>query len=240
MRSGSCAMASLWLMTMSIASSCAGQMVAGRVRDRESKRPLRDVTVVLLADTGKSSHVAARATTDSLGIFYLTASSPGVYQVLFATANDTLLSGYLALAQDEMVQREFLLDTHAAERAYFEFQVTRQVQPSPNNRPPSYPPALRSANMQGEVLVQFIVDTTGKAKMNTLKVLRSTHVEFLMAVRNVLPDYEFEPAMILNRKVPQVVQMPFHFCLNGGPNPFARSDTGHFWPAPPLRPGVCP
>ena len=169
MRTGSCAMASLWLMTMSIASSSAGQMVAGRVRDRESKRPLREVTVVLLADTGKSSHAAARATTDSLGIFYLTASSPGVYQLLFATANDTLLSGYLALAQDEMVQREFLLDTHATERAYFEFQVTRQVQPSPNNRPPRYPEALRGANMQGEVLVQFIVDTTGKPEMNTLK-----------------------------------------------------------------------
>ena len=240
MRTGSCAMASLWLMTMSIASSSAGQMVAGRVRDRESKRPLREVTVVLLADTGKSSHAGARATTDSLGIFYLTASSPGVYQLLFATGNDTLLSGYLALAQDEMVQREFLLDTHATERAYFEFQVTRQVQPSPNNRPPRYPEALRGANMQGEVLVQFIVDTTGKPEMNTLKVLRSTHVEFLMAVRSVLPDYEFEPAMILNRKVPQVVQMPFHFCLNGGPNPFARPDTGHLWPAPPLRPGVCP
>jgi carboxypeptidase family protein len=103
MRTGSCAMASLWLMTMSIASSSAGQMVAGRVRDRESKRPLREVTVVLLADTGKSSHAAARATTDSLGIFYLTASSPGVYRLLFATGNDTLLSGYLALGQDEMV-----------------------------------------------------------------------------------------------------------------------------------------
>lgn len=240
MRTGSCAMASLWLMTMSVASSSAGQMVAGRVRDRESKQPLRDVTVVLLADTGKSTHAAARATTDSLGIFYLNASSPGVYQILFATANDTLLSGYLALAQDEMVQREFLLDTHATKRAYFEFQVTRQVQPSANNRPPRYPETLRGANMQGEVFVQFIVDTTGKPEMNTLKVLRSTHVEFLMAVRSVLPEYEFEPAMILNRKVPQVVQMPFHFCLNGGPNPLARPDTGHLWSAPPLRPGVCP
>ena len=240
MRNGICAIASLSLMTLSIASSSAAQMVDGRVLDRQSKRPLRDVTVVLFADTGKASHATVRATTDTLGIFYLTAPSPGVYQLLFATANDTLLSGYVALAQDELVQREFLLDTHAAERAYFEFQVTRQVQPSRNNPPPRYPDALRRASIQGEVLVQFIVDTTGKPEMNTFKVLRSTHVEFLMAVRNVLPGYEFEPAMILNRKVPQVVQMPFHFCLNGGPNPFARPDTGHRWAEPSVRPGVCP
>lgn len=233
-------MASLSLMTMSLASASA-QMVAGRVLDHESKRPLRDVTVVLLADTGKSLHVAVRATTDSLGIFYLNAPSPGVYQLLFATANDTLLSGSLALAQDEVAQREFLLDTHVAQRPYFVFQVSRQVRSSPKNRPPSYPEALRRANIQGEVLVQFIVDTTGKPEMNTFRVLRSTHVEFLTAVRNALPYYEFEPAMILDRKVPQVVQMPFHFCLNGGSNPFAWPDTGHLWAAaPPLRPGVCP
>ena len=240
MRTSIRAIASLSLMTMSIASSLAAQTVAGRVLDRQSKRPLRDVTVVLLADTGKSSHATVRATTDSSGVFYLTAPSAGVYELLFATANDTLLSGLMALAQDEVAQREFLLDTHVPQRAYFEFQVTRQVRPSPNNRPPAYPMALRSANIQGEVLVQFIVDTTGKPEMNTLKVLRSTHMEFLMAVRSVLPDYTFEPAMILTRKVPQVVQMPFHFCISGGRSPFARPDTGHIWAEPPLRPGVCP
>lgn len=240
MRTDIYAMASLSLMTMSIASASAAQTVAGRVLDRQNKRPLREVTVVLVADTGKSSHAAARATTDSLGLFYLNAPSPGVYRLLFATANDTLLTGYVALAQDEVAQRDYLLDTHAAEPAYLVFQVTRQVRPSPNNRPPRYPEALRNANIQGEVLVQFIVDTTGKPEMNTFKVLRSTQGEFLMAVRSVLPDYEFEPAMLLNRKVPQVVQMPFYFCLNGGHNPFARPDTGHLWLAPPLRPGVCP
>lgn len=149
-------MASLALMTMSIASSSAAQTVAGRVLDRESKRPLRDVTVVLLADTGKSSHTAGSATTDSSGIFYLDAPSPGVYQLRFTTANDTLLSGSLALGQGEVAQREFLLDTHVAERAYFSFEVMRQVRSSPHNSPPRYPESLRNAGIQGEVLVQFI------------------------------------------------------------------------------------
>lgn len=240
MRTDIRAIASLSLLAMCIASPLGAQTIAGRVLDRQSKRPLREVAVVLLADTGKSSHAAERVTTDSSGIFYLNASSPGVYQVLFATANDTLLTGYIALAQDEVVQREFLLDMKPAARAYFDFQVERQVQPSRGNSPPSYPEALRKASIEGEVLVQFVVDTTGRPEMNTFKVLRSTRPEFLTAVRSVVPYYEFGPAMILNRKVPQLVQMPFHFCLNGARNPFARPDTGHFWPAPPLRPGVCP
>lgn len=228
------------LLTMCIASASGAQTVAGRVLDRASKRPLREVTVVLLADTGKASHVAERATTDSSGIFYLNADSAGVYQLLFATANDTLLTGSMTLAKDEVVQREFLLETKPAAPTYFDFQVSRQVRSLPSNRAPMYPDAMRRANIQGEVLVQFVVDTTGKPEMNTFKVLRSTQVEFLTAVRSVLPYYEFEPAMLMNRKVRQLVQMPFHFCLNGGPSAFARPDTGRFWPAPPLRPGVCP
>lgn len=240
MRTDIRAIASLSLIGMCIASTSHAQTIAGRVLDRQSKRPLREVTVVLLADTGKSSHATERATTDSSGIFYLNPSSPGVYQILFATARDTLLTGYMALAKDEVVQREFLLETKPPERAYFEFQVERQVRPSPSNPAPTYPEALRKASIEGEVLVQFVVDTTGRPEMNTFKVLRSTQVEFLTAVRSVLPYYEFEPAMLLNRKVKQLVQMPFHFCLNGPRNPFARSDTGRFWPSPPLRPGVCP
>lgn len=228
------------LLMMGIVSSAKAQTVAGRVLDRQSKAPLRQIAVLLVADTGAASHAVANATTDSLGIFYLNAPSAGVYRLQFMTANDTLVTGSLSLAEDEVAQHEYLLQTHVPERAYFEFEVMRQVVPSPNNRPPKYPDALRSANVQGEVLVQFVVDTTGRAEMSTFKVLRSTDMLFLSAVRNAVPDFEFEPAIIANRKVKQLVQMPFHFCLNGGPNLTARPDTGRFWAVPPVRPGVCP
>jgi TonB family protein len=224
---------------MSIASSSAAQTVAGRVLDRKSKVPLREIAVLLVADTGAASHAVAHATTDSLGIFYLNAPSAGVYRLEFTMANDTLVSGSLALAQDETAQHEYLLETHPPERAYFEFEVFRQVQASPNNRSPRYPDALRSANVQGEVLVQFVVDTLGRAEMNTFRVLRSTDMLFTTAVRSAVPDYEFSPAIKDNRKVRQLVQMPFYFCLNRGPSTMARPDTGRFWAVPPLRPGVC-
>src|SRR6185295_9502086 len=52
------------------------------------------------------------------------------------------------------------------DQPYFEFQVEKQVAPMPNNSAPRYPDMLRSANVEGEVLAQFVVDTSGRAEMN--------------------------------------------------------------------------
>ncbi len=51
-------------------------------------------------------------------------------------------------------------------QTYFEFQVEKQVSPYPGNTAPRYPDMLRSANVEGEVLAQFVVDTTGRADMS--------------------------------------------------------------------------
>ncbi len=98
-------------------------------------------------------------------------------------------------------------------QTYFEFQVEKQVQPYPNNSAPRYPDMLRSANVEGEVLAQFTVDTTGRADMATFKVLKSTHDLFTNAVKAALPNMKFYPAEVGGRKVKQLVQMPFQFAL---------------------------
>jgi len=98
-------------------------------------------------------------------------------------------------------------------QTYFEFQVEKQVSPYPNQGGPRYPDMLRSANVEGEVLAQFVVDTTGRAEMSTFKVLKSSHELFTQAVRNVLPQMRFYPAEIGGRKVKQMVQQPFTFAL---------------------------
>ena len=69
-------------------------------------------------------------------------------------------------------------------QTYFEFQVEKQVSPYPGNAAPRYPDMLRSANVEGEVLAQFVVDTTGRADMSTFKVLKSTHDLFTNAVKS--------------------------------------------------------
>ena len=100
-----------------------------------------------------------------------------------------------------------------ANQTYFEFQVEKQVSSVPGNPPPRYPDMLRSANVEGEVLAQFVVDTTGRADMSTFKVLKTTHDLFTNSVKAVLPNMKFFPAEVGGKKVKQLVQMPFQFNL---------------------------
>jgi hypothetical protein len=86
---------------------------------------------------------------------------------------------------------------------------------------------------------EFVVDTTGKAEMRTFKALRSTHAEFTFEVRAVVPRMDFSPAVLHGRKVRQLVQMPFHFCLNGGPPIRPIPDTSKYYWVMPVGPGVC-
>ncbi len=99
------------------------------------------------------------------------------------------------------------------DQPYFEFQVEKQVSTAPGSPQPRYPEMLKSANIEGEVLAQFVVDTTGRAEMSTFKVLKSSHDGFTQAVKNVLPNMRFYPAEIGGRKVKQMVQQPFTFAL---------------------------
>ncbi|NUO62210.1 MAG: energy transducer TonB [Gemmatimonadaceae bacterium] len=97
------------------------------------------------------------------------------------------------------------------EGAYFEFQVEKTVLGSPENPRPTYPSMLQSAGVEGKVLVQFVVDTSGRADMSTFKILESSHELFSQAVKQALPRYRFFPAEIGGKKVRQVVQLPFSF-----------------------------
>jgi protein TonB len=98
-------------------------------------------------------------------------------------------------------------------QTYFEFQVEKQVSPYPGNSAPRYPDMLRSANVEGEVLAQFVVDTSGRAEMSTFKILKSTHDLFTNAVKSALPNMKFYPAEVGGKHVKQLVQMPFQFNL---------------------------
>jgi len=99
------------------------------------------------------------------------------------------------------------------DQTYFEFQVEKQVVPAPGSGAPRYPDMLRSANVEGEVLAQFIVDTTGRAEMGSFKVLKSSHDLFTSAVRQYLQQARFYPAEIGGRRVKQLVQQPYNFTL---------------------------
>lgn len=103
------------------------------------------------------------------------------------------------------------------DQPYFEFQVEKQVQAAPGSAHPQYPAMLKSANVEGEVLAQFVVNTDGRADLSTFKVLKSTHDLFTKSVRTALPDMRFTPAEIGGHKVKQLVQQPFTFAVSKEP-----------------------
>jgi protein TonB len=98
-----------------------------------------------------------------------------------------------------------------ADQTYFEFQVEKTVGGGQVSL--RYPDMLRSASVEGEVLAQFVVDTTGRVDMSTFKVLKSTHDLFAQAVKQALQSARYSPAEIGGRKVRQLVQQPFTFAL---------------------------
>jgi protein TonB len=59
---------------------------------------------------------------------------------------------------------------------------------------PAYPEALRDQQVEGDVVVQFVVDENGRPDVSSMTVVRSPHVLLTNAARAVLPQFRFEPA----------------------------------------------
>jgi len=93
---------------------------------------------------------------------------------------------------------------------FFDFQVDQAVKVRVVQRP-AYPERLRTANIDGQVLVQFVVDERGSAEMNTFKVIKTSNPEFADAVRRAISNTAYSPAEVHGRHVRQLVQQPFTF-----------------------------
>lgn len=79
--------------------------------------------------------------------------------------------------------------------------------------PPTYPMALRHTGKSGRVVVQFVVDTTGRVERGSLTVMESADQLFAEAVQAVLPRYRFSAGEAHGRRVRTLVQLPFEFTL---------------------------
>lgn len=99
------------------------------------------------------------------------------------------------------------------DQPYFEFMVEKPVAEASNTQRPRYPDILKSAGVEGEVLAQFVVDTTGRVEPGSFKVLKTSHALFETAVRAALPGMRFIPAEVGNKRVRQLVQQPFVFAI---------------------------
>jgi protein TonB len=78
---------------------------------------------------------------------------------------------------------------------------------------PHYPNALRESGIAGRVVARFVIDTLGRAEMDGVVFIESTHPLFADAVRRALTLYRFTPGEASGQKVRTMVQMPFAFTL---------------------------
>jgi hypothetical protein len=108
-----------------------------------------------------------------------------------------------------------LADLVASLKVYTADQVDVPARGDSLSRPqPVYPEALLFTGVAGEVLTEFVVDTLGHIEMETVGIIASTDPKFTTAVRRVLPEWAYAPAMLNGKRVRQLIQQPFRFVVD--------------------------
>jgi protein TonB len=76
---------------------------------------------------------------------------------------------------------------------------------------PKYPPVLRQIGLSGRVLLQFIVDTTGKVESASIQVIESTNDGFEVPARESVAAAVFHPARLGLQPVRQLAEQRVRF-----------------------------
>jgi TonB family protein len=107
-------------------------------------------------------------------------------------------------------------DTMPAVRVYTAEEVDTAARvDSTGMSEPFYPDSLYAFRIGGEVVAQFVVDTTGRVLPETITAVSSTHPAFADAVRRSLRRSKFRPAILAGRPVRQVMVLPYRFVMEG-------------------------
>lgn len=79
---------------------------------------------------------------------------------------------------------------------------------------PVYPDILRQAGVAGRVLVEAVIDTTGRAIPRSVRIIQTPHSGFDQAAKNVLLQSLFRPGRVGGRAVKVLIRLPIDFNLN--------------------------
>ena len=210
----------------------AAQAVGGRVVDSATRRPLPGVSVRLVrvaaadaAPLPADTTPLARSSSARDGVFMLFAPDTGRYRVRIG---DGFVGPVLTLTSTEAFDQHEYPVTPEWGRTFFDFQVEKQAAVKPGTMSLHYPAELQRMNVEGKVVVQFVIDTSGRAEPKTFRVLQSTDPQFTAAARLAAFGARYLPAEARGRKVRQLVQLPLAFTLNG---PVPLSVPLPEWPA---------
>jgi periplasmic protein TonB len=76
---------------------------------------------------------------------------------------------------------------------------------------PHYPEVLRRTGVSGEVLLEYVVGSTGRVDSSSVRILRSSHPGFSEAALEALRGAHFRPARRSGRPVAVLVQQTIRF-----------------------------
>jgi TonB family protein len=81
---------------------------------------------------------------------------------------------------------------------------------------PVYPELLRQAGVQGGVVLEAVVDTTGRVLGTSIAVVSATHPGFVAPARQALLATLFHPAMVGGNAIRMRVRIPYQFAIRNG------------------------
>jgi len=82
---------------------------------------------------------------------------------------------------------------------------------------PVYPELLRQAGVHGSVVLEAVVDTTGRVLATSIAVVSTTHPGFVAPARQALLATLFRPAMVGGKAIRMRVRIPYEFAIRNGP-----------------------
>lgn len=80
---------------------------------------------------------------------------------------------------------------------------------------PEYPSLLRSAGIQGRVVVRAIIDATGRAEPASVQVIESAHPGFDQSARQSVLGARFRPGRMQGQAVRVLIEFPITFRIGG-------------------------
>ena len=76
---------------------------------------------------------------------------------------------------------------------------------------PAYPDSLLAFAVEGDVVAEFVVDTTGHPLSGTIRIISTTARSFGESVLRAIQSSRFLPARKDDRPVRQIMTLPFRF-----------------------------
>jgi TonB family protein len=78
---------------------------------------------------------------------------------------------------------------------------------------PRYPAPLQALGLEGRVVVEFVIDTSGNVEPGSVRTLESTHPAFEKAAHAAMVKSLFQPARLSGHPVRQLTRQPVRFVV---------------------------